>query len=99
MSMARSALPNPVSSATQADGGTSDGAGLSHPQWLATLKTASIVLVRNGRLHFRAMLSDATPCFLHIGKLKFHRRHGWQVKKRRAYRMELRLVRTVEELT
>lgn len=99
MNMARPALPTPVLPEPPTDRSTSVGAGLSHTDWLATLKTASVVLVRNGRLHFRSMLSDATPCFLHIGKLKFHRRHGWQVTKGRAYLMELRLVRTAEELT
>lgn len=29
------------------------GPVLTHGEWLATLKTGSVVLVRNGRLHFR----------------------------------------------
>jgi hypothetical protein len=38
--------------------------------WLAALRTGDIVLVRNGRLHFRAPVTDATPCYIFVGALK-----------------------------
>lgn len=75
-------------------------ASRSHAAWLGLIRRGDVVLVRNGALHFRAPITDATPCFLFSGKLKFHRGDGWQTtaQQRRAYRMKLRLVRTTEEL-
>lgn len=74
-------------------------ANLSRADWLSRLKTGDITLVRNGRIHFRAQLTDATPCFLFIGKLKFHRIVGTLVKRLRVNRLNLRLVRDEDDLT
>jgi hypothetical protein len=67
--------------------------------WLTALHTGDIVLVRNGRLHFRAPVTDATPCYIFVGALKFHRDSGIQTARQRSrvYRMYLRLVRTEDE--
>jgi hypothetical protein len=77
------------------------GAGLfaDHAAWLAMLKTGDIVLVRNGKLHFRAPVTDATPCFIKLDRLKFRRDNGWQTTRQRSkvYRMKLRLVRNEKE--
>ena len=71
----------------------------SYFDWLALLKRPDVVLVHTGQMHFRAEITDATPCYLFCGKLKFHRRHGWQVQRQsqRVYRMRYRLVRNVTE--
>lgn len=68
---------------------------MTNEEWLKQLKAGDSVLVRNGRVHFPGTISNATPCYLFIGKLKFHRAHGWQTKRQRAkvYRMKLRIVR------
>lgn len=100
MNDARTALLSPVLPETQTDRSTSVGAGLSHTQWLATLKRRDMVHVRNGAHTMPpAMVTDETPCYVFVGKLKFHRRHGWQVQRRAAYQQRLRLVRTEDELT
>lgn len=67
--------------------------------WLAALRAGDVVLVRNGRLHFRAQVTDATPCYIFLGALKFHRDSGYQTgrQRRRVYRMCLRLVRSEDE--
>jgi hypothetical protein len=80
---------------------TGDVAGLSHTDWLATIRRRDMVRVRNGAMVMPpAMVTDETPCFVFIGKLKFHRRTGWQVARQseRVYRMKLRLVRNEDEL-
>lgn len=73
-------------------------ASRSHAVWLGLIRRGDVVLVRNGALHFRAPITDATPCFLFSGKLKFHRGDGNLVRRQRANRLNLRLVRTTEEL-
>lgn len=71
-------------------------ANIDSSEWLQRLRTGDVVLVRNGRLHFRAPITDATPCYIFLGRLKFHRENGWQTcrQRKRVYRMCLRLVRT-----
>jgi hypothetical protein len=74
----------------------------SHGEWLATLKRGDMVRIRNGDLHMPpAMVTNETPCYVFVGKLKFWRRHGWQVMRqgKRVYRMKLRLVRDEKEFT
>lgn len=73
---------------------------IAHTDWLKQLRGRDVVLVRNGGLHSRAEVTDSTPCFLFIGKLKFRRDSGWQTtsQQRRVYRMKLRLVRNEKEL-
>jgi hypothetical protein len=46
-----------------------------------------------------AIVTNEAPCYLFVGKLKFWRRHGWQVvrQSRAVYRMRLRLVRDEKE--
>lgn len=67
---------------------------LAHADWLKELRKDDVALVRNGGLHCRSQITDATPCFIFIGKLKFRRDTGWQTssQQRRVYRMKLRLV-------
>lgn len=79
------------------------GAGLTHGDWLATLKRGDMVRVRT---HMNvtmppAMVTNDTPCYVFVGKLKFWRRHGWQVlqQSKKVYRMRLRLVRDEKEFT
>jgi len=99
---ARPALLYPRAADTQTGAGTGDGAGLSHADWLATLKRGDLVRIRThtGETMPPAMVTNETPCYVFIGKLKFHRRHGWQVSRQgnRVYRMKLRLVRDEMEL-
>lgn len=87
----------------QRDGVASDCAGLSHSDWLATLKRGDLVRVRThtGDTMPPAMVTNDTPCFVFTGKLKFHRGNGWQVARQSicVYRMKLRLVRDEDELT
>lgn len=74
---------------------------LSHREWLQTLNVDSPtrVLKHNGELMPTALITGKTPCFLWIGKLKFHRSSGWQVERNagRCYRMKLRLVRNEKD--
>jgi hypothetical protein len=71
----------------------------SHTEWLSSLRRGDTVRVRNGALTMPpAMVTNDSPCYVFVGKLKFWRRHGWQVKKGAAYRQALRLVRNAEEL-
>jgi hypothetical protein len=73
---------------------------LTHTEWLTTLKRGSTVRVRNGALTMpAAMVTNDSPCYVFVGRLKFWRRHGWQVKRGSAYRMRLRLVRDEKECT
>lgn len=67
---------------------------MTNTEWLKQLKAGDVVLVRNGQAHFPGTLTNTTPCFLFIGKLKFHRISGWQTKaqRKRVYRMKLRIV-------
>lgn len=77
-------------------------ASLSHTDWLATLQRGDLVRVRNGDIVMPpAMVTNDTPCYVFTGKLKFHRRHGWQVARQSScvYRMKLRLVRDEDEFT
>jgi hypothetical protein len=67
---------------------------ISYADWLKELRKRDVLLVRNGDIHFRAELTDATPCFLLIGKLKFRRDDGRLVLRQRVNRMNLRLVRS-----
>lgn len=68
----------------------------THADWLSALRAGDVVLVRNGAIHFRAEITAATPCYLFVKKLKFHRSSGWMVRPKG--RLRLRLVRTQEEL-
>jgi hypothetical protein len=74
----------------------------SYLEWLLQLKRQSIVRVRThtGHLMPPATLTNDSPKYLFIGKLKFRRGDGWQVKRNagRCYRMRLRLVRDAEEV-
>lgn len=101
--MARPALFTPVNLGMRTDEATSDGAGLSHREWLASLKRQHIVRVRThtGDTMPPAMVTNETPCYVFIGKLKFRRSNGWQVARNaaRCYRMRLRLVRNEKEFT
>lgn len=67
-----------------------------HAQWLSTLQRGDGVIVRNGAIHFAADITNATPCYLFIRKLKFHRATGWMVRPKG--RLNLRLVRTSGDL-
>jgi hypothetical protein len=73
-------------------------AELSLADWLAKVRKGDVVLVRNGALHFRAPITDATPRYLFTGKIKFHRSSGRLVRRQRVSRLDLRLVRNPEEL-
>lgn len=79
------------------------GQALTHCEWLQTLKRDHIVRVRkhNGETMPEAMVTNDSPCFVFVGKLKFRRSDGWQVKRqaKRCYRMKLRLVRNEREFT
>ncbi len=100
MTSARPALSTPVNPGTKSDRATSVWAGLSHGEWLATLKRGDTVRVQNGHATMpAAMVTNETPCYVFVGKLKFWRRHGWQVARqgKRVYRMKLRLVRDERE--
>jgi hypothetical protein len=80
------------------------GAGLqTHTEWLATLRRGDTVRVRT---HMDvtmppAMVTNETPCYVFVGRLKFWRRHGWQVlqQSKKVYRMRLRLVRDERDCT
>jgi hypothetical protein len=95
---AQSYLPPPVP--VPALGG---GPVLSHTEWLATLKRQDMVRVRThmGKVMPPAMVTNDTPCYVFVGRLKFHRRNGWQVARQsqQVYRMRLRLVRDEREFT
>jgi hypothetical protein len=75
----------------------------SYHDWLATLKRGDIVRVRThtGETMPAAMVTNETPCYVFVGKLKFHRRNGWQVSRQSScvYRMKLRLVRDEKEFS
>lgn len=75
-------------------------ANLAHADWLKELRKGDVVLVQNGPIYFRAEVTDATPCYVFTGKIKFRRDNGWQTAKqqRQVYRMKLRLVRNKEDL-
>jgi hypothetical protein len=79
------------------------GAGLTHTEWLASLRRGDTVRVRTHMAVTMppAMVTDATPCFVFVGKLKFHRCDGWQVAQqaKKVYRMRLRLVRDEKDFT
>lgn len=74
---------------------------MTYFEWLAQLKKGDMVMVRShsGEVMPAATVTDATPCFLFVGKLKFWRDSGWQIKRQRqhVYRMKLRLVRNEQE--
>jgi hypothetical protein len=69
----------------------------SYLDWLLSLKRQSIVRVatHTGNVMEPAMVTNETPRYIFIGKLKFRRGDGWQVLRnaRKCYRMRLRLVR------
>lgn len=67
-----------------------------HAQWLSTLQRGDGVIVRNGAIHFAAEITNATPCYLFVRKLKFARASGWMINHKG--RLRLRLVRTEKEL-
>lgn len=92
MNDARHAVP--VNLEPRTDETTADVARLSYASWLATLKRGDLVRVRNGDITMPpAMVTNDTPRYVFVGKLKFHRRHGWQVARQSScvYRMKLRL--------
>jgi hypothetical protein len=59
------------------------GPVLTHTQWLATLRRGDTVRIRThvGATMPPAMVTNETPCYVFVGKLKFHRRTGWQVER------------------
>lgn len=73
----------------------------SHCDWLSSLRRGAMVRVQNtdGSVMPPAIVTNEAPCYLFVGKLKFWRRHGWQVvrQSRAVYRMRLRLVRDEKE--
>lgn len=75
----------------------------SYLDWLMQLKRQSIVRVRShtGFVMPPAMVTNETPRYVFVGKLKFRRGDGWQVKRNagRCYRMRLRLVRNEKEFS
>ena len=69
-----------------------------HRAWLQTLSKGDVVQIRNGNVMLEpAKLSDATPCYLRIGKLKFHRGTGWLINRQQRCRLKLLLVRNAKE--
>lgn len=78
------------------------GPALTHREWLAAMQTGDVTRVRThtGDMMPPARVTNDTPRYLFIGKLKFRRGDGWQVKSNasRCYRMRLRLVRDEKEL-
>lgn len=78
------------------------GPVLTYVEWLATLRRGDTVRVRThtGETMPSAMVTNETPCYVFVGRLKFWRRHGWQVERqgKQVYRMRLRLVRDEKEL-
>ena len=95
---ARPAVPTPVNRELCKDATTPVGAGLSYHAWLATLQKRHGVKIRNGRVTFPGMVTNATPCFVFVERLKFRRDNGWQVRRQWRYKLRLRLVRNAEEL-
>lgn len=95
---ARPAVLSPVNRELCKDATTPVGAGLSHREWLAGLQKRDGVKIRNCRVVFPGMVTDATPCFIFVEKLKFRRDNGWQVRRQWRYKLRLRLVRNAEEL-
>lgn len=82
---------------------TVQGPAFTHAEWLASLRRQDMVRVRT---HMNvtmppAMVTNDTPCYVFVGKLKFHRCDGWQVAQQaqKVYRMRLRLVRDEKEFT
>ena len=59
------------------------------------------VVTHTGEVMPPAMVTNDTPCYVFVGKLKFHRSSGWQVARQgqRVYRMKLRLVRNEDDPT
>ena len=72
---------------------------ITHRDWLQELRTGDVVLVRNGLIHYRTQLTDATPCFLHVGRLKFRRDSGWIIISQQRFGTKLLLVRNEKEFT
>lgn len=104
MNDARPALPYPVSPRNRSiDEATGDGAGFSYFDWLQSLKRQDMVRIRThtGATLPPAMVTNDTPCYVFVGRLKFHRRNGWQTLRQSScvYRMRLRLVRDNKEFT
>lgn len=100
MIMARPALLTPVNPGTVNQTGPQvygRATPMTHTEWLASIKRGDLVRIRNGDFVMQpAMVTDETPCYVFVGKLKFRRRDGWQVSRQSScvYRMKLRLVRT-----
>lgn len=93
---------SPTDGATPLYASVSARGPASHTEWLSTLKRGDLVRVstHTGETMPAAMVTNETPCYVFVGKLKFHRRHGWQVMRQSScvYRMKLRLVRDDKEL-
>jgi hypothetical protein len=96
-------LTRPLHSPTSLDGAnplntssTVQGPASYH-DWLRSLRRQHMVRMRThvGVTMPPGMVTDDTPCYVWVGKLKFHRRNGWQTARQSScvYRMKLRLVR------
>jgi hypothetical protein len=96
-------LTRPLHSPTSLDGAnplntssTVQGPASYH-DWLRSLRRQHMVRVRThtGETMPPAMVTDDSPCYVFVGRLKFHRRNGWQTARQSScvYRMKLRLVR------
>jgi hypothetical protein len=57
------------------------------------VKKGDVVQIDNGDIRFPGVVTDVTPKFLFVGKLKFRRDNGQMVKrqKAKAYRLDLRI--------
>ena len=94
------ALPIPAPSERKQTSAQVTGPASYH-DWLRTVRKGDMVRVLNSDHLWKLpeRVTDATPCYLFLGKLKFHRRHGWQVMRQaeRVYRLKLRIVRSMED--
>lgn len=86
-----------ISAVPAPDTSRSAVAGISYHAWLQSLKRQHMarVLTHTGHVMPAAMVTNDTPQYVFIGKLKFRRGDGWQVARNasKCYRMRLRLVR------
>jgi hypothetical protein len=64
--------------------------------WLSHVKRGDTVIVRNRAVHFDGLVTDATPCYLFLGKLKFRRLDGELINTRG--RLRLQLVERADEV-
>jgi len=56
------------------------------------MNKGDVVQISNGKIKFPGLVTDVTPKYLYVGKLKF-RRDNWQlVKRQRANRLNLSIL-------